>query len=252
MNSFLKKLIAVALLINSLGLCARGGHGGHGGGHHGGGHHGGHHSGHHAGHRSGHHGYNRGGHHGSRGYRHYNHGGRGYHHGGWNRGWGWGYPGWAWGATAALVAGSFLFGGYSINQWQQMAAQNPEQRVYYETVVVPAYQQYQQDPSSIPSYDADQDVIMADQDSSSMEIETNIDVQNGYQNGYAVRPCCTYENGTWYVAGRDRTWWDQVYPGSWKRFGLDERSPLTDPSFTDLAEQPAISGFERSIYTSPK
>ena len=244
MNLCLKKLIAIVLLINSLGLCARGGHGGghggggrHGGGHHGGGHHSGHHSGHHEYHHSGGHRYHP-----------YHHDGHGYNHGGWNRNWRWGYPRWTLGATAAVVAGSFLFGGYRINQWEQMAAQNPEQRVYYETVVLPAYQRYQQDPHSVPAYDADADVVMTDQDASPMEIETNIDVQNGYR----VRPCCTYENGTWYVAGRDRTWWDQVYPGSWNRFGIDERSPLKDSSFTDLAEQPATSGFERSIYTSPK
>ena len=77
-------------------------------------------------------------------------------------------------------------------------------------------------------------------------------VSSAQNNGYKNRPCCTYEDGTWYVGGRDRTWWENKYPGSWQKFGLDTRSPFRPTSFTDLAEQPAISGFERSVYTSPK
>jgi hypothetical protein len=31
-----------------------------------------------------------------------------------------------------------------------LAAQDPERQVYFQEVVQPAYQQYQQDPSSVP------------------------------------------------------------------------------------------------------
>ena len=66
---------------------------------------------------------------------------------------GWGYGGWLWGATAAIIAGAWLFGGYTWDQWQEMADEDDEKRVYYETVVTPAYQQYQQNPESIPVRD---------------------------------------------------------------------------------------------------
>lgn len=65
------------------------------------------------------------------------------------------------------------------------------------------------------------------------------------------RPCCSYENGRWYVGGRDVTWWDRYYPGSWQRFGIGT-SWDGKTTFTDVSEQPDISGFERSVYTSPK
>ena len=54
-------------------------------------------------------------------------------------------------------------------------------------------------------------------------------VSSAQNNGYKNRPCCTYEDGTWYVGGRDRTWWENKYPGSWQKFGLDTRSPLDQP-----------------------
>lgn len=167
MKNSMKKVIAIALMISSCGLLARGGGGGHGGGGHGGGGHGGGHGGGRGGHGGGRGGHARSGHgaHGAHGKHagghghggHHGHGGRG--HGGWGRGgygygwgggWGWGLNGWLWGATAAIIAGSFLYGGYSIDQWEDMADQDDEKRVYYQNVVLPAYQQYEADPTSVP------------------------------------------------------------------------------------------------------
>ena len=92
-------------------------------------------------------GYNRGGY-GRGGY------GRGYGgYGGWGagRGLGFGYPGWwAWGASAALLGGLWYYGGYTIDDWQGLAAQDDQTNNYYTTVVQPAYEQYQADPSSVP------------------------------------------------------------------------------------------------------
>ncbi len=158
-NKIMKKLMAFALLLCTAGLFARGGghgggHGGHGGGHRGGGHRGGGHgrSGHHA---SGHHGgHHAGGHHGGHGRGGWGRGGWGRGGWGWNSGWGWGYGGWLWGATAAIIAGSWLYGGWTYDQWEDLAAQDPERREYFETVVQPAYQQYQQDPTSVPVRDS--------------------------------------------------------------------------------------------------
>ena len=61
-----------------------------------------------------------------------------------------GIGGWLWGATAALIAGIWLFGGWTYAEWEELAAQDPERQVYFQEVVQPAYQQYQQDPSSVP------------------------------------------------------------------------------------------------------
>ena len=222
----------LVLLLNVCGLMARGGHGGH----HSGGHHGGHHTGHHSGHHFAH----RGGHHAYHGY------GRGY---GWRTGWAWGRPGWRWGATGALIAGSFLFGGYTYSQWQRMAQQDPEKRYYFETVVLPAYKQYQQNPNSIVAVDNDGDASMTDQDDTSpMEIETYIDV---YQNEYVpIRRCCTDASSNWLNAGPDREWREQnIAPDN---FSIYQRSEYRPVSFPDLSEQPQISGFETSVYTSPK
>lgn len=133
MNTVLKTFTLI-ILLGPLIICGRGGH--HARGHHSGGrsHHGEHHTGNHS-HR----------HHES----HDHHNGHQWRRG-WNNGWGWGYPAWAWGATAAIIAGSFLFGGYTYNQWAQMAAEDQEKRVYFETVVAPAYNQYQNNPDSVP------------------------------------------------------------------------------------------------------
>lgn len=147
MRTIFKRLFAGILLLLTGGLIARGGHGGHGG---------------HAGHHRGHHGH-RGGHHGGRHHPHrISHGNRmhhnrGWHRGGWGRsGWGWGYgwgfgfpSWWLWGATAALVAGTWYYGGYTIDEWQTRAAQNPNVNNYYTTVVQPAYEQYQANPNSL-------------------------------------------------------------------------------------------------------
>lgn len=154
MANFIKKFIAIALVINAgTSLLARGGgrHGGGGGRGHAGGHHGaqGHHAGgHHAG---------QAGHHAGHGYAH--HGAHQYGHG-WQNGragiWGgrgfYAYPGWwIWGATAAIVAGSFYFAGRSASYWQQT---DP---VYYQQYVLPAYQRYQANPSSIPERSVSQE-----------------------------------------------------------------------------------------------
>jgi hypothetical protein len=72
-----------------------------------------------------------------------------------------------------------------------------------------------------------------------------------------VRPCCTdgqaYNNGFgnyWFNAGPDRVWREEnIAPDSFTIYRRSEDRPI---SFTDLAEQPAISGFERSVYTTPK
>ncbi len=133
-----RKIIAFITLLLVMGhqLDARG----HGGGHRGGGRHSGRrHGGRHpsGGFRRGHGGYH-GGKHG------YAHGGRGYH-GGHNYGYGRG--GWGWGAGAvlgaAIVAGVFYYNGQTREYWQQ---NDPE---FYQTEVLPAYQQYQADPSSV-------------------------------------------------------------------------------------------------------
>ena len=156
MNKLVKKLMAFIMVVSTFGLFARGGHGG--GGHHGGGHRGGRGGGH-RGHRAGHHGGHHGGHkahHGGHG-RHAGYrggrgwGGRGWGRGGfWGAGWGWGVPWWVWGATAAVVASLWYYGGYTIDQWEEMAQQDPDKKVYYETKVLPAYQQYQRNPNSVP------------------------------------------------------------------------------------------------------
>lgn len=127
-------LILVAIFPSILG-----GHGGHAGHH---GHHGGHHRhheghyGHHVGHHRGHHGWNRGGL-------------------GWGSGWGFGYPGW-WtlGATAALLSGTWYYGGYTIDEWQKRAAQNPSVNNYYTRVVQPAYEQYQANPDLLQNQES--------------------------------------------------------------------------------------------------
>lgn len=144
MKNSIKKIIAVLLVVICPNIIARGGHGGgHGGhgGHHGGGHHGRGHGGH--GHHGGHHG-----HHGNRGHHGWNRGGWNRGGWGWGSGWGFGYPGWwTFGATAALLSGIWYFGGYTIDEWQERAAQNPEVNNYYTTVVQPAYYQYQANPN---------------------------------------------------------------------------------------------------------
>jgi ABC-type taurine transport system substrate-binding protein len=53
------------------------------------------------------------------------------------------------GAVAALASGTWYFGGYTIDEWQERAAQNPKVNNYYTTVVQPAYEQYQANPDSL-------------------------------------------------------------------------------------------------------
>ncbi len=254
MKNILKKLLILALFISSTGLTARVGHGGHGG-HRGGHHHsGGHHSGrHHSGHHGGHHyGRRTGDRHGGHSYGHRGYARHGYYGGGW-RGWGWGYGGWLWGATAALIGGAWLFGGYSYPQWRVMAQEDPEKQRYFDTVVNPAYRKYQRNPNSVPAYDAEGDTVMTDThapdtvmtDANAMEIETNIDTDY-----IVVRRCCTDASSNWYSAGPDRAWREEnITPESFTIYRRSENRPI---SFTDLAEQPQISGFEQSVYTSPK
>lgn len=227
----MKKIIALAFLLLSLcGVFAHGGHSGHGG------HHAGRHGGHHFNRRGGHydHQYRRGGY----GHRY----GRGY---GWRSGWAWGgRPGW-WrlGARAATFGGLFYFAGFTYAQWQLMAQQDAAKRIYFETVVVPAYNKYQQDPNSIASYDASPEMEAS-------AAETNIDVYT-YNNDYvSVRRCCTDASSNWFGAGPDRAWREEnIAPDN---FSIYRRSEFRPVSFTDLSEQPQISGFETSVYTSPK
>lgn len=110
-------------------------------------------------------------------------------------------------------------------------------------VVAPAYQQYQQDPNAIASYDASPEM-------EATTVETNIDVYT-YNNDYvSVRRCCTDSSSNWFGAGPDREWREEnIAPDN---FSIYRRSDFRPISFTDLAEQPQISGFETSVYTSPK
>lgn len=73
-----------------------------------------------------------------------------------------------------------------------------------------------------------------------------------YADNYQVRRCCTdaYSATNGYFAGPDRAWREEnIAPDN---FTIYRRSEYRPTSFTDLAEQPQISGFERSVYTSPK
>ena len=78
-------------------------------------------------------------------------GNRGWRGGGWRNG-GW-YPGawWIWGASAALLGGLWYYNGLSWDDWNDYIVDNPEAADYYNTYVVPAYNQYQEDPSSVPA-----------------------------------------------------------------------------------------------------
>jgi hypothetical protein len=71
--------------------------------------------------------------------------------------------------------------------------------------------------------------------------ENNWDNQNSH-----------YPNSRWlmdsYNANRAR--WDFHYPSEWERRGFSDA--WRDPSFADKPEQEYISGFERSVYSSPK
>ncbi len=73
----------------------------------------------------------------------------------------------------------------------------------------------------------------------------------GYdQNLYPIRRCCTDASSNWYNAGPDRAWREEnIGPDN---FSIYRRSDFRPVSFTDLSEQPQISGFETSVYTSPK
>jgi hypothetical protein len=87
----------------------------------------------------------------------------------------------------------------------------------------------------------------------------NLMAENGSVDQYIVRPCCTdaqsyntwYGNGnSWPNAGSDREWrQDNITPYS---FTIYRRSESYPASFADISEQPQISGFERSVYTTPK
>ena len=46
-------------------------------------------------------------------------------------------------------------------------------------------------------------------------------------------------------------WWQQRHPGGWARYQMGAQ-PTPEPSFSDISEQPYISGFEQGIYNSPK
>lgn len=147
----MRKLIAGVLLISTFGLleAGRGGHGGRGGGRHAGRHQ--HHAGgHYAYSGSGHHG---AGHHGGAhthtGGHGYAHGGH-YHHGGgyYGRG-GWGGYGAALAAGlvgAAIIGGMFYYNGHPLSYWQ-----TNDPVIYQEALT--AYNQYQEDPSSVPVRD---------------------------------------------------------------------------------------------------
>ena len=80
-------------------------------------------------------------------------GNRGWRGGYWNGGW---YPGswWLWGASAALLGGLWYYDGLSWDDWNDYIVDNPEAADYYYTNVVPAYNQYQADPSSVPVREA--------------------------------------------------------------------------------------------------
>lgn len=62
---------------------------------------------------------------------------------------------------------------------------------------------------------------------------------------------CRYENGQWLFCGRNQQWWHENHPGIWERYGVKTRWNEGD-SFVDVSEQSWISGFERSVYNSPK
>ncbi len=79
---------------------------------------------------------------------------------------------------------------------------------------------------------------------------TSLIADGYYYNDYPVRRCCTDASSNWYNAGPDRAWREEnISPDN---FSIYRRSDYRQTSFTDLSEQPGISGFERSVYTSPK
>lgn len=142
------KIILGVLALIPTTFIARGGRGGHAG-HHASGMH---HSAAHNGTRNRH--YSHGMHEMHQQVRHdaghHPYGNRGYHwHDG--RNWAWGHPGWwTWGATAAIIGSNFYWGGYSIEEWQQMATQDEEKMLYYQKYVAPAYKQFQNNPDTVP------------------------------------------------------------------------------------------------------
>ena len=73
------------------------------------------------------------------------------------------------GATAALIAGIWLFGGWTYAEWEELAAQDPERQVYFQEVVQPAYQQYQQDPSSVPVRESAADELIMNREKKKKE-----------------------------------------------------------------------------------
>jgi hypothetical protein len=64
-----------------------------------------------------------------------------------------------------LIGGAWYYNGLTYPQWQEYANTDPDVYNYYTTNVVPAYEQYQADPSSVrtenvevPSYDSEDEV----------------------------------------------------------------------------------------------
>jgi hypothetical protein len=79
---------------------------------------------------------------------------------------------------------------------------------------------------------------------------SSFSLYGAYESYYPIRRCCTDASSNWYSAGPDRVWReDNISPDT---FSIYRRSEYRPVSFPDLSEQPAISGFERSVYTSPK
>lgn len=59
--------------------------------------------------------------------------------------------------------------------------------------------------------------------------------------------CCYREDGT-YVPQQTIRWSDD-FAYEWPRYGVTNQGKI---GFSDISEQPLISGFERGVYNTPK
>jgi hypothetical protein len=67
--------------------------------------------------------------------------------------------------------------------------------------------------------------------------------KNYDQVGY----CCYRPDGTFMPQSTIR--WNDDFANEWPRYGVTNEGKV---GFSDISEQPLISGFERSVYNTPK
>lgn len=59
--------------------------------------------------------------------------------------------------------------------------------------------------------------------------------------------CCYREDGTFVPQNTIR--WNDDFANEWPRYGVTNEGKI---GFSDISEQPLISGFERGVYNTPK